>query len=188
MTNSTIFLDLDGVAVDFVSAALQLFGRELCDAAWPPGQYDIADVLSMDRNSFWESVNGAGVDFWRNLQPYPWFEELYRELSKRGKVCFATSPTYSPHSAAGKMTWLKDRFGSDFKDFVITRRKYHLSRAGTLLIDDSDRNVREFIERGSGKAILFPQIWNSAHALITGDRLANVLSAVDCVISEINHA
>ena len=167
--------------------AVRLFSREFRDIAWPPGQYDIAEVLGMDRNHFWETINAAGVDFWRQLEPYPWFEELYRELTLRGKVCFATSPTHSPNSATGKMAWLKDRFGSDFKEFIITRRKHYLSRSGTLLLDDSDKQVREFVRRGSGSAVLFPQIWNSAYPFIEGNRLQYVLTQVDAAISGMQH-
>jgi len=183
----TIFLDLDGVAVGFVESSLRLFGRDFADIAWPPGQYDIAEALGMNRNHFWETVNAAGVDFWRQLEPYTWFDELYRELARRGKVCFATSPTHSPNSAAGKMAWLKDRFGSDFKEFIITRRKHYLSRSMTLLLDDSDKQVREFIRRGSGCAVLFPQIWNSAYPFIEGNRLQYVLTQIDAAISGMNN-
>ena len=178
----TIFLDLDGVCLSFVESSLRLFGRDFADITWPPGQYNIADVLGMDRDHFWETINAAGIEFWRALEPYPWFEELYGELTLRGKVCFATSPTHSPNSAAGKMAWLKDRFGSDFKEFIITRRKHHLSRSGTLLLDDSDKQVHEFTRKGSGSAVLFPQIWNSSYPLADDDRLQYVLTQVDAII------
>lgn len=181
-------LDLDGVSVDFVGTALRLFDLNLADISWPPGQYEIADVLGIDRNLFWENINAAGVEFWRGMAPYPWFEDLYRELSLRGKVCFATSPTYSPNSAAGKMAWLKDRFGSDFKEFIITRRKHHLSKPNAILIDDSDRNVRDFVQKGSERSVLFPQIWNSAYPLADGNRLEYVLKQVDALIGEMGNA
>ena len=174
----TTLLDLDGVCVSFVKAACQVHGRDFDEGSWPAGEYDIAKVLGMDEEEFWESIHRQGVDFWRGLEPYPWFERLYAELQRLGRVYFVTSPTDSSHSAAGKMLWLKDRFGGDFREFLITRCKYLLSSAGSVLIDDSDRNIEAFERHGQGKGILFPQRWNSAYEHINGDRVGWVMDRI----------
>jgi len=178
-----ILLDLDGVCVDFVGAACRLHGRTFDETVWPPGEYDIAEVLGIGDEEFWEVIHRQGVDFWRGLEAYPWFVRLHRELQRRGRVYFVTSPSRSPHSAAGKMLWLKERFGETFKDFVLTRRKHLLSRADCVLIDDSDRNVREFERHGSGSGVLFPQRWNSGHGQAGVDRVGHVLKVIERIES-----
>ena len=171
----TILLDLDGVCIDFVSPALQVFGHELDDIDWQLGEYDIAKAVGKDHNEFWDAIHHQGVGFWRNLKAYAWFEELLYELRKFGQVYFVTTPTNSPHSAAGKMLWLQDRYGSDFKDFVITHQKHLLRQSGVVLIDDYDLNVDNFKKHGCGEAILFPQKWNRLHDLINDNRVDYVI-------------
>ena len=173
-----IYLDLDGVGVAFVERACRVHGRVFDEGSWPAGEYDIAKVLGIDDDEFWEVIHRQGVDFWRGLEPYPWFERLYAELQRLGRVYFVTSPTDSSHSAAGKMLWLKDRFGRGFREFLITRCKYLLSSAGCILIDDSDRNIEAFERNGRGKGLLFPQIWNSAYEHINSDRVDWVMDMI----------
>ena len=170
-----ILLDLDGVCVDFVSAALRIFGHEFEDTDWPLGEYDIAKAIGKDHGEFWSAIHKQGVDFWRNLKTFVWFAELYEELHKFGHVYFVTTPTDSPYSASGKMLWLQDRYGSGFRDFVITHNKQLLSRSGCVLIDDYDLNVENFKKHGHGKAILFPQKWNQNHELINVNRVDYVI-------------
>ena len=171
-------LDLDGVSVRFVEAACRVHGRVFDEGTWPAGEYDIAKVLGINEDEFWEVIHRQGVDFWHGLEPYPWFERLYVELRRLGRVYFVTSPTDSSHSAAGKMLWLKDRFGNDFKDFIITRQKHLLSNTDCVLIDDSDRNIEAFERHGQGKGILFPQRWNSAYEHVNGDRVGWVMDRI----------
>ena len=180
-----ILLDLDGVCVDFVSAACRLHGRKIEKTIWPLGEYDITKALGLTPDQFWNHIHHQGVDFWYRLEAYPWFERLYDELQHLGQVYFVTSPSRSPHSAAGKMLWLKERFGEGFKDFVITRRKHLLSRVECVLIDDSDRNVLEFERFGSGNGVLFPQLWNSAYEQVRGDRVSHVLKKLQRFESEL---
>ena len=173
-----IYLDLDGVSVDFVAKACRALGRDYDEGTWPAGEYDIAKVLGIGEDEFWEVIHSQGVDFWRRLKPYSWFPALHDALCSLGRVYFVTAPTHSPYSAAGKMLWLKDRFGNGFKDFVITRKKHLLSLAGSVLIDDCDRNISAFEKHGQGKGILFPQRWNSAHAHVNDDRVDYVMERI----------
>ncbi len=173
-----LYLDLDGVCVGFVEAACRVHGRDFDEGSWPAGEYDITKVLGIGDEEFWEVIHRQGVEFWRGLEAYPWFERLYTELQRLGRVYFVTSPTDSSHSAAGKMLWLKDRFGKGFRDFTITRCKYLMSASRCILIDDSDHNIEAFERHGQGKGILFPQRWNSAYEHINGDRVDWVMDRI----------
>ena len=176
-----IYLDMDGVCVGFLEAACRMHGHDFDTESWPAGEYDIAKVLGIGDEEFWEVIHSQGVDFWRGLEPYPWFERLYTELQRLGRVYFLTSPTDSSHSAAWKMLWLKDRFGDSYKDFVITRQKYLLSSADSILIDDYDRNINAFESYGQGSGILFPQRWNSAYEHIHDDRVGWIIDKIEAL-------
>ena len=65
-------------------------------------------------------------------------------------------------------------FGSQFRDFILCPAplKKYLATRECLLIDDSERNVEEFIAFARSEhlfgvgALLFPQPWNSAYESI----------------------
>jgi len=181
-----IYLDLDGVACRFVDYAFQAHGREFAPECWPPGEYDIAKVLGMTENRFWRIIDQHGAAFWRELEEYSWFESLYTELSRLGRVYFVSAPNHSPASASGKVLWLQDRFGDGFQDYILTREKHLLSRGGTVLIDDSDANVDAF-NRGGGRGILFPQVWNSKYRLAGQDPVDYVLNEVFSYLAELSN-
>ena len=150
----TIFLDMDGVCCNFIKSALTVWERmDLYEnAVWLP------DMLEIDEPTFWARIRPHEPSFWREIEPFPWFDELYQELSKRGKVVFCTSPARSANSLLGKMQWLQDRFGEAFRDFIITPKKFYCGHyPNSILIDDLERNTDEW----DGHCILFPQQWNS---------------------------
>lgn len=183
----TILVDMDGVGVAFVDRACQVHGVRFDEDTWPRGEYDIAKVLGLDEESFWREIDRRGVKFWRGLEAYPWFERLHTELTNIGLVYFASTPNHSPSSAAGKILWLQDRFGKEFRDYVLTQDKHLLGRRGCILIDDCNAVVDAFNRRG-GCGILFPQVWNSNYGLIQEDRIDYVLDRVFTYLAELNHA
>lgn len=158
-----VFLDLDGVLVDFFGAALRTHGRpELIDS-YPAEQYEIHEVLSISKTQFWKPMSDAV--WWTDLAPYPWFDELLaivRRMPRSGGFSVATSPSHAPGSAAGKVQWMQKHFGREFRDYMIGPQKHRLAQPGAVLIDDNDENIAKFTESG-GQAILFPQPWNAMH-------------------------
>jgi hypothetical protein len=74
-----------------------------------------------------------------------------------------TSPSKDPAAAAGKTRWLQSVFGRDFRSYLIGPDKQSCARPGAVLIDDRDENCDSFRQAG-GRAIVFPQRWNSGHA------------------------
>lgn len=158
----TIFLDMDGVITDFMSAALRRHGREYDPATYPAGEWEIAKFLGCSETAFWKPLEG--FDFWANLEPYPWFQRLLAGLERYGDVVLATSPSHDHMSPAGKVAWIQKHISTRFRSFLIGPQKYHMAKPGALLIDDSDKNVEKFVAHG-GDAIIFPQRWNSLHAV-----------------------
>jgi 5'(3')-deoxyribonucleotidase len=160
-----IYLDMDGVCTDFASAGIRANGRDPAAvlATWNQscrGEFLPYQVMGLDSNEYWEAIAQQGESFWINLQEYEWYPKLICSLWEIGEVVFLTSGTYAPGSLSGKLIWLQHRFGHDFQGYVFTAKKYLLASPWSILIDDYERNVTEFRQYG-GKAILFPQIWNS---------------------------
>ncbi|MCA9072771.1 MAG: hypothetical protein KDA84_27800 [Planctomycetaceae bacterium] len=159
-----IFLDMDGVLVDFSSAALRLHGVE--DIEWPRGEWDFPKVLGISRGEFWSKIDSQGSEFWANLEPYPWYRELLDLVAEAAPFSILTSPSLSPSCPKGKLVWLSKhmprRNGRVFRDFLIGPAKHLLAKDSRVLIDDSDTNAENFRAAG-GEVILFPRLWNRQH-------------------------
>jgi hypothetical protein len=167
MTKITrIFLDLDGVLADWASAAILLHDHdpEAIMGSWPPGVYELAEVLGISGNEMWRPINSAGAEFWANLEPLPWCGDLMSLCTRIAPTTILTSPSKDPGAAAGKTRWLQSVFGSSFRDYLIGPAKGACASRGAVLIDDRDEGCEWFIAAG-GHAIVFPQPWNSAHAI-----------------------
>ena len=69
----------------------------------------------------------------------------------------------NPGSWPGKVEWVHRYFRTFEKRLIITQApKSLLAKPDTLLIDDRDKNIEEFIAAG-GQAILVPRPWNELH-------------------------
>lgn len=178
-----IFLDMDGVLTDFVTATLTLHGQPHALQTWPTGQRDIPQVLGVSKSEFWRRVDEQGADFWAGLAPFPWCDELVALVREFGPLTVLTSPSQSPACLDGKVRWLYEHFpkvgGKRFTDFLIGNQKHLLAQPGRVLIDDTPSHVDAF-RAAAGEAILFPQPWNANHAVV--DRLAYVRSELSRMI------
>jgi len=164
MNNAEIYLDMDGVCVDFLGAALRTQGYDAKDyfQRWlddHPGELFPEALIGKTPMEFFTHPHMRTADFWANLVPYDWFERLYTELSRQGHVIFLTAPISAPGCVQGKHQWLINQFGSDFNEFIFTRHKERLAHDNAYLIDDMPFNIEPFSAR-QGHGLLFPQIWN----------------------------
>lgn len=161
-----IYLDMDGVCCNFLDAALKILGREDLINNWPEEPIGLEQATNISAADMWENyIDPLGSDFWKNLEAFPWFEKLYQGLLQYGPVYFLSKPCLSPNSLKGKIEWLQNVFGKDFRDYILTSQKQLLAKPSAILIDDDDRNCISFINSG-GKAILFPQYWNKNRHII----------------------
>ena len=166
---------MDGVVVDLVPALFKICG-------WDPNTkangYHLEKIMGLTTKEFWAKIETGGADFWRNAEELPWFRELYRELSGLGKVIFCTSPTLDSNCIKGKLQWLQDRLGHDFRNYVITPHKELLAGKG-ILIDDNEKFINKFNDAG-GQAILFPAACNPR-----SDWLSSGVSPVSRIVEEV---
>lgn len=182
MSTLDIYLDMDGVCTDFVSAAIRAHGFDVDDTLrkWQQqhaGEFFPYKIMGMEKDRFWKHLNTQGESFWTQLAPYPWYDELMERASVLGHVVFLTSPTHDPCCASGKLHWLQARFGVAFQDYIFTAHKDRLAHPRAVLLDDFDHNVQKFVARG-GHGIVFPQIWNSS-APHVGQRMEYVFGKLN---------
>lgn len=173
MNIEAVYLDMDGVLSDFVTSSIEALGfspDEILKKV-KPGDYDgIYQALGMDEDAFWFKIGrlpggeAPGSGLWESMKPYPWRNEVLEIARNAGPTWILTSPSRAAGSSYGKVRWLQRWLGESFRDYILAPRKWNLARPGTLLIDDSDGNVRKW-RRNGGDAILFPRLWNSAHVV-----------------------
>lgn len=153
-----IFLDLDGVVVDFMGGVERFFGIDLSNhQKW---EFDYKEQFGMSADTFW---NMLGIDFWVNLEFEKWGKELIRLLEPL-KPCILSKPTSG--TASGKQEWIKRNLPSYWREkrWLLGPNKNFCAHQGAILIDDREEHVDEFIAYG-GNAILFPRRWNCLREL-----------------------
>lgn len=159
MQKYIIVSDMDGVLCDFVGGALRAHGRsETHDSI---DTWNFYEKWGMTLEEFLEPCRS--VEFWENLEPYPWAVEMLERISKNFVVFIATAPPDCVEAAGacavGKYRWLKKHTGIDPGHVMIGARKHLLADPLKILIDDGAHNLVKFQEHG-GLAIGFKQPWN----------------------------
>ena len=166
----TIFLDLDGILVNFIGGVHKRLGIPYNPTKYPyaRGKYQILEDIAYksdgeltkddvykacDCHCFWESlewdINGKRI--------------LDVALRTGSKIYVCTAPMLRPDAWSGKAKWVQRHLGGKVQGLIVTSApKSLLARSNHVLIDDKDTNVSEFIAEG-GFAYLVPQPWNSRH-------------------------
>ena len=175
-----VFLDLDGVIVDFAKGCIEWYNLDCTPEDWKEW-LDIFKYYTGDESKFWEGLTDK---FWLELE---FTKEAKRILTllRPMKPCILTSPAWT--GAGGKQQWIRKKLPDFFKEdrYLIGPAKHYLAHENALLIDDADENVQRFREAG-GHAILIPRPWNS---LSDEDVLIHLKNSLDSIYyrrSELN--
>lgn len=143
MKKIDIWVDMDGVLVDFVGSVGDFPG-------WENG--DVSDL-----SAFWGHIQSLGFDWWAGLpwtedgeQLWAWLQSLPRD-AVAVRILSAAPDTGYVEGVGGKNKWIADNIGAGWAHMaVITRRenKKHLARETSLLIDDYGKNIKEWESAG----------------------------------------
>jgi hypothetical protein len=152
-----IFLDMDGVIVDFDQGVRDEYNAQW----WYPTEWKIPyKQLGTDFESFWQNMDSSW--FWETLC---WTEDGKRivALLEPFKPCIL-SASLMPQATAGKLLWLKSNYPATVKDGRAIIVSGHAGKAaiagpGKILIDDKNENIDEW-EAAGGIGILYPRPWN----------------------------
>jgi len=146
-----IFLDMDGVIVNFVKGMCKMHGEPEIKEWLTP------QIFGLTIKQFWAPCNFT--NFWANLEWMPDGCKILRTAEKIGDVYILTAPTLSANSYSGKIKWIENNLIRYKHRTIICPCKELLAGNG-ILVDDSDKNVDTFRKAG-GQAILVPRPWNS---------------------------
>jgi hypothetical protein len=187
ITNTRIFVDLDGVLNRFTPWLIKLWGGnvDLDDETYGWWQKDWLDIH--DAVAALTGRHYTGQELWKIVPVEAWSEApVSREAKSLLKLCeqcvgsenvaILTTPSIHPNSWTAKAEWIKRHFPKFYTRTLMGKPKGMCASSNTLLIDDRDKICQEFIEHG-GCALLVPRPWNSlAHdAHRAGEVLADNL-------------
>lgn len=154
-----IFLDADGVLVDFHGAVCDRYG---C-VPLPAGKTKLLEHIGVDPKVFWADVDC--VDFWAGLELLPDGREIFDlacNLVGLDNVAILTSPSMGHNVPSGKMINLRRLFPELEKRIFIGNDKEMLAHPGAILWDDWEKNIVAWCGAG-GHGIIVPRPWNNAH-------------------------
>ena len=137
-----IFLDMDGVIVDFDKRFEEQFGM-------PPREFE--DNFGSDK--FWEKIDSKGVGFWRGMEWMPGGQQLYNRVAKHDHALLS-SPSRSDLSKIGKRMWRKDNTPNTKLILARSYNKKNYADKSNILIDDRADNIQQWKDAG-GIGILY---------------------------------
>jgi len=142
----TIYLDMDGVLVDFDKQFKSKTGML-------PKDYE--NKYGTDK--FWDFIDdskkGGGVGFWRSIEWMPGGQELYN-LASQYKHALLSSPSRSESSRIGKRLWRRDNTPQTKLILAYSANKKNYADKYSILIDDRADNIESWRSKG-GIGILY---------------------------------
>ena len=138
----TIYLDMDGVIVDFDKQFKDAFGMS-------PREYEQGFGIEM----FWKKIEERGVGFWRGMEWMPGGQELYKRVSQHDHYLLS-SPSRSETSKIGKHMWKKDNTPNTKLILSRSYNKKNYADRSNILIDDRESNIQQWRDAG-GIGILY---------------------------------
>lgn len=161
MIEKYCFLDMDGVLIKFVQAAIKLHNIDIKyeDVNWEFDKDHCAKV-GMTIKEFWDALD---YNFWANLEPTDEYLEILKIVERKfGKnVCLLSSPATTNGCTDGKFAWVNKWIPQYRKRVLLGACKEAIAGPSKILIDDHYENVRNFYNAG-GRAVLVPRPWNNA--------------------------
>ena len=136
-----IYLDMDGVIVDFVESANNLFNVKSTNQ-W-----------NSMKKSHWIKINKIGEKFWSDMSWTKDGKKLWDYLRKNYQKIqiLSAHPLDKGESELGKRLWLRRNLGSSYAANAIICLgidKQTYADINHILIDDSERNIRQWNNRG----------------------------------------
>ncbi len=137
-----IFLDMDGVIVDFMEAVYKLFKLT-----------DFRDWEAMGKEKYTD-INNMGEKWWSQMKWTSDGKKLWSYIKGYDVTILSATPR-DPKSRAismeGKKNWLNKNMGSSYGSnaLIVTavdKQKY--ASGNHILIDDSPRNIAQWKSRG----------------------------------------
>ena len=168
----TIYLDMDGVLVDFVGGVLRHFNISLDEQA-NIKSWDFFQQFGIAEQDFWNNI-AASSGFWQRLPAYPYAHDVMDLCRKYAEEVIICTSNGCEAAGSGKNAWMREHFGMKSSQVISITDKWRLAyMPGTILIDDSEINLAHWhnactaANRGLyAWSILFPQPWNTSRHFV----------------------
>ena len=167
---SRLYVDMDGVLVDFVKGAEEYFKITFAlnnRRGITPAQF----VTLWEGPKGWRQLKKDWPTFWMDLDPEPSSSQLLKLVRPHHPAVLTAIPKGWPSSATGKRIWCRRHIPNwgrhPNEEFLAVdrsqKRQYAKQADGTpnLLIDDFDKNIAEWKSAGgigllyTGRASLY---------------------------------
>lgn len=179
-----VAVDLDGVLAYWEKAAAETCGVDYKDEKI---RQQMKDGKRMETfvggdPKMWKMIDAEGEAWWENMEKMPWADDLVDLLKKETKdFFFLSSPSKSPICYSGKIKWVLKNYPKEDRSLFLGCKKHLVANPNVLLVDDTDRKVKEFREYG-GHAFK----WPCCLSIIDGDiKIEDVLQDLKDYIQEI---
>jgi hypothetical protein len=169
-----IYIDIDGVLADFVTALHNRLNIPFDYVNYPykHGEYDIFKLIEDKYGIKYEDIIKLIKDknFWANIPPYSNARKIVNDaINAVGleNVYILTRPMeeLDGEDIVGKKEFIEKNF-PELKDKIIfSKNKELFANKNSILIDDWDKNINSFIENG-GQGNLVARPWNSGYKSI----------------------
>lgn len=157
-----LFLDLDGVLVDFDRHCRIVLGFE---------------PTHVNRTQFWAAVE-ACEDFWHDMPMMPGARLMWDTLKPYNPTILTALPrTQRSQAETQKRLWVAKHLDPLIPVITVTRssdKRYHCTQPGDVLVDDRPMNCAGWNAHG-GRAVLFSDPVSAtaeALALLTAKEVA----------------
>lgn len=158
---ATIFLDMDGVMVDFFGGVRSLLGFPDDVVA---ERYDLPSHFpNHTEDTIKQAILMRGPSFWAELPALPFARAIYANCIRYANTYFLTSPWGMEDAYSGKVSWLSRNLEIS-RNFVVdhilvTDSKSLLAGPSRVLIDDLTYHCNDWSREG-GISINYPAPWN----------------------------
>jgi len=182
-TEYSLYLDLDGVLVNFDDGYMKLAGKSIIQTAKDEGD-------KAARNKYLD----AGSQYWENLEWIEGGKEIWNTASSLFNAVYilssvgTTDPVRGKPVDEGKRRWLKKNIPSiDLSNVFIvggSHMKKTYSAKNAVLVDDMPKNINEWNQAG-GIGILH----NSKHYKKTIESLKDISQSLNLseIVKRIRH-
>lgn len=159
-----LFLDMDGVLVNWCKGAHKLHNIPLDDGNWPykrgPEGWNWNRELGMSTS---ELFADQGREFWANLDWMPDGKEILEVCEYhfgRENICLLTNPWNANGVIDGRFDWVLKNMPDYYDRILVGACKEMCASPESLLVDDYDANIDNW-EDSNGVGFLLPRPWNS---------------------------
>lgn len=154
-----IYVDLDGVLCDFDLQFSKLNEENLKFSEF---------IKKYSKTKAWRLIGKSGKKFWSEMPWMPEGKELWsfinKNFEKQNIEILTAGATHDINLVEGKKEWCLRELG-DYKVNVVRGvEKQNFANPETILIDDTERNILQFREKG-GIGILYKNVNDTLESL-----------------------